>query len=172
MSDQTEFESIVASVSKEFDTVQSAPIPFAVITFLVFLIAWRVYDQLYRRQIISLEALIALRNSQLDDYKDKLSGATPDEAKARIDRLEQQLKTIYPRGVIAAGEWFMLPPGIAMLWLDGFGTISVEIESRDGTTRTSELIQVNGAAMPTYPFRPGDRRARISATGSASAEIA
>ncbi len=47
--------------------------------------------------ISNKDSEIAFLKSQRDDYKDKLSGASPAEAKARIDHLEARLAAIEPR---------------------------------------------------------------------------
>src|SRR5258708_36334735 len=55
--------------------------------------------------ITNKDSEIALLRGQRDDYKDKLSGATPDQAKNRINDLERQLnalaKKVEPRSLTA-----------------------------------------------------------------------
>ncbi|MGM5020219.1 hypothetical protein [Tardiphaga sp. 367_B4_N1_1] len=78
---------------------------FIVLAALMFGAIWWLMDWRYggiltgRDGIISnKDSEIALLKGQRDDYKDKLSGATPDQAKARIDALEGRLKQIEQTG--------------------------------------------------------------------------
>ena len=87
MGEQTAFDLLVASVSKQVGTVVSAPIPFAVLLAILAFVIWRVLNHYYDERIASKNELLVLRDAQLQDYKDKLRGATPDEAKARMDAL-------------------------------------------------------------------------------------
>lgn len=75
----------------------SAPIPYIVALAIVAGIIWAIVNWSYSAVLASKDAEIQLLERQRDDYKDKLGGATPDEAKARIDRLEAQVKAISPR---------------------------------------------------------------------------
>jgi hypothetical protein len=50
----------------------------------------------YGRVLAHREGEIKVLERQLADYKDKLSGALPDEAKTRIEALEQRLEAIAP----------------------------------------------------------------------------
>jgi len=51
--------------------------------------------------IDQLNGQIQLQDRQLADYKEKLNGATPSEAKARIDSLEARLSRIEPRRLLS-----------------------------------------------------------------------
>ncbi|UYO46993.1 hypothetical protein KQX64_12945 [Rhodopseudomonas palustris] len=48
-------------------------------------------------QIAVLKERLSLAEAQRDDYKTKLSGASPDEARARLDKLEALLASVLPR---------------------------------------------------------------------------
>jgi hypothetical protein len=56
----------------------------------VIVIVWGASKSWYNREIKFLDR-------QLADYREKLKGATPEEAKARIDALEKGLRQIEPR---------------------------------------------------------------------------
>src|SRR5579859_7548993 len=65
---------------------------------------WWLMDWRYGGIISGRDGIIANKDSEItllrgqrDDYKDKLSGATPDQAKARIDDLENRLAKLEPR---------------------------------------------------------------------------
>ncbi|MGO9133783.1 MAG: hypothetical protein ACLP8A_07000 [Methylovirgula sp.] len=58
---------------------------------------WGALSWSYSSIINSYEGRIKLKDDQISEYKDKLNGATPAEAKARLDALESQLKALSPR---------------------------------------------------------------------------
>jgi hypothetical protein len=69
---------------------------------------WWLMDWRYSSIISGRDAIIANKDSEIalfkgqrDDYKDKLSGATPDQAKARIDALEARFAAVEPRRLTA-----------------------------------------------------------------------
>jgi hypothetical protein len=64
--------------------VLSDPIPFIMSIVVVAIVLWFVFDWGYGREI-------SLLKQQLADYKDKLNGATPDQAKAKIADLERRV---------------------------------------------------------------------------------
>lgn len=59
-------------------------------------VIWAVLGWSYRSRLQSRDDQIALLQRQRDDYKEKLGGASPDEAKARIEELERRLGPPYP----------------------------------------------------------------------------
>jgi hypothetical protein len=101
MGKQTAFDSTVASVSQQFATVLAAPVPFLLVVGIVGIVIWRFLSHHYSGRLSAKDDLLTLRQAQLDDYKEKLSGASPDEAKARLDALEQRIedgfKALAPR---------------------------------------------------------------------------
>lgn len=92
MEKQTSFESAVASVSQQFSTFLAAPIPFLLVVGIVAIGIWRFLAHHYSGKLDATDALLTLRQAQLDDYKEKLSGASPEEARARVDALEQRIE--------------------------------------------------------------------------------
>jgi hypothetical protein len=77
---------------------------FIIVVALILGAAWWLMDWRYSGVITNRDGIIANRDSEItllkgqrDDYKDKLSGATPDQAKARIDALEARLASVEPR---------------------------------------------------------------------------
>jgi hypothetical protein len=75
---------------------------FFVITVLMFGSIWWLMDWRYGGVIANKDSEIALFKGQRDDYKEKLSGATPEQAKARIDALESRLARLEPRRLTEA----------------------------------------------------------------------
>lgn len=62
---------------------------FVFIVILIFAAVWWLMDWRYGGIITNRDSEISLLKGQRDDYKDKLSGATPDQAKAKIEGLER-----------------------------------------------------------------------------------
>lgn len=79
------------------NVVFQAPHIVAPLVLAIATAVWWFRGHLFSGRIASLEDRIKLKDDQLADYKNKLSGATPDEAKARLDALEQQVRTLSPR---------------------------------------------------------------------------
>jgi len=89
-------------VSKFLDqlaAIRANPHPHFIFVAIVaggiwWLLGWR-YDGI----IANKDSTILSLTTQRDEYKDKLGGASPDQAKARIDELEKRLSQIEPRRV-------------------------------------------------------------------------
>jgi hypothetical protein len=90
------FEIAIKYILGESRTLRNAPASAIAIILGVFAVVWIAMDWRYagiianRDGIIaSREAAISLIATQRDDYKDKLGGASPDQAKSRMDVLEK-----------------------------------------------------------------------------------
>ncbi|WP_132250237.1 hypothetical protein [Methylobacterium segetis] len=87
----------------EGGVVHGAPLLFAISVFFLTSVAaisvWTVINWSYSSRMESLEGRLKLKDDQIADYKEKLSGATPLEAKQRIDALEYQIKALSPRRI-------------------------------------------------------------------------
>jgi hypothetical protein len=82
---------------------------FIVLAALMFGAIWWLVNWQYGGIITTRDGIIANKDSEIallkgqrDDYKEKLSGATPDQAKARIDGLEARLASVEPRRLTAS----------------------------------------------------------------------
>lgn len=92
---------IAKSIWEQFVTVGNAPVPFiAAVLFSGWLI-WLAVRREYATRLANADSTQALLERQLQDYKDKLSGATPDEARARLDALEARIDAMGPRRLTA-----------------------------------------------------------------------
>lgn len=87
-----------------FDTIKTnwalisqAPWAFGAVTLIIIVVVSFVVNRLKAEQIASLEGRLKLRDDEIADYKRKLSGATPDEAKNRIEVLEREVASLRPR---------------------------------------------------------------------------
>jgi hypothetical protein len=79
------FDDIVKYIVAEWRVIASAPVTFILAAAVIAMIVWWALSWGYGREN-------SLLRSQVADYKDKLSGATPVEAKAKIDALEKTIK--------------------------------------------------------------------------------
>lgn len=126
MEKQTSFESAVASVDQQFSTVLAAPVPFLLVVGFVAYGIWRFLDHHYSGRLDAKDALLTLRQAQLDDYKEKLSGASPEEARARVDALEQRIE-------------------------DGFNAMAPRTLSEDQRKKMVEALEVQNGHHVTIP---------------------
>ncbi len=78
-------------VLEQCAVIANAPIPFAVLVIVVAGLIWAATNWSYSSVLASKNAQIELQDRQLADYKQKLGGATPEEAKAKIDALEKTI---------------------------------------------------------------------------------
>jgi hypothetical protein len=84
-------------ITPQFAAVWATPAPFVVALLIAAGLIWLILDWRYRAIMANRDSEISLIKGQRDDYKEKLGGATPDQAKARVDALEMRLAMIEPR---------------------------------------------------------------------------
>lgn len=77
--------------------IRGAPISFCVFLGLVGIGIYGVLNWYYASQIENLESRMALKDDRISEYERKLSGASPDEAKARIDEANVRIKELEER---------------------------------------------------------------------------
>ena len=75
-------------------TEKSSPIPFWLVVGIVAICIWKYFDHRYSDMLIEKDSLLRDRSAKLDDYKEKLNGATPEDARARLDALEQKIADV------------------------------------------------------------------------------
>jgi hypothetical protein len=90
-------ETIKDYILGEIKVIAGAPVSFVLASLGVVALAWAAVSWAKNSIIDQLNGQIQLQDRQLTDYKEKLNGATPSEAKARIDSLEARLSRIEPR---------------------------------------------------------------------------
>jgi hypothetical protein len=71
---------------------------FFVILALIIGGVWIVFQWSYGSLLTSKNGQLELQDRQLSDYREKLQGATPDQAKARIDDLEARVRRVEQTG--------------------------------------------------------------------------
>ena len=90
-------ESILKYFAAEGRVILKAPVTFGIALVLLVGLVWTALSWDFSSRIANLDSRISLRDDQIADYKSKLNGATPDEAKKRLDALESELKALTPR---------------------------------------------------------------------------
>jgi hypothetical protein len=85
---------------EQLDVIKGAPYPF-LIAFVIFTIAVGglisvIFSFIYRTRLADKDSRIELLNAQISDYKEKLSGASPDQAKTQIGELIRRLAKVEP----------------------------------------------------------------------------
>ena len=134
---------IIQRFVAEAAVIGAAPMTF---TLAAIVIGWLIYLFLrsqFATRLDNAASTIALREAQLDDYKQKLSGATPDEAKARIDALETQVNRLAPRRLGAEGVAAL---SRAVTGAGGKIEIARDGSCSDGPILTRDLVQAFQAA--------------------------
>ena len=126
-------ETIKDYIIGEFKVIAGAPASFVLAVLAVGALMWAGISWAKNAIIDQLNGQIQLQDRQLADYKEKLNGATPSEAKARIDSLESRLARLEPRrlsieqrNIIAS--YVTVPPGVNYM-------ISTQLEMACGDCR-------------------------------------
>jgi len=80
-------DQIVKYILGEWQVIAKAPMSFMAAVLAAGAIVWVAMSWGYGREM-------SLLSQQVADYKDKLSGSSPDQAKAKIDALEKSNETL------------------------------------------------------------------------------
>lgn len=84
-------------IVSEWAVIRQTPVVFVAAILVVIGLVYFAIDWRYSSVISSLKERISLRDDQIGQLKDKVGTASPDEIKARIDRLESEVKALSPR---------------------------------------------------------------------------
>jgi hypothetical protein len=87
---------IANAIGAQVLTAWHAPIPFLAAVIAVGLLIWWFVQREFATRLSNAESHKTLLEGQIEDYKDKLSGATPQEAKERIAELERAVAALQP----------------------------------------------------------------------------
>jgi hypothetical protein len=77
---------------EQWAVVTAAPIPFAKAVAIAGGLIWLAVGWSYSSILSGKSAQIELQDRQLADYREKLKGATPEQAKDKIDALEHTIR--------------------------------------------------------------------------------
>ncbi|AZN71870.1 hypothetical protein D5400_11790 [Georhizobium profundi] len=90
-------ETFFQSLEAVWELVMQEPLAFFTVAILIFSGGWLVGRFTFSNSL----QIASQRNEQLkervDEYREKLSGKSPDEAQIRFEQLEAQLKLLQPR---------------------------------------------------------------------------
>jgi hypothetical protein len=125
-------EQLVQSVVDQARLVAQAPVAFAVGVLLLGAIIWATLRRRYAKMIEHRNDIIAL-------YKARLNGASPDQARARMESLEGQVVSLKNR------EWPKLAPAAVadfenILASQGSHVVSVVPQDRDSVFLARDLV--------------------------------
>lgn len=87
---------ILDLIKDNFAAVLQAPLAFVVCVTVAGFIIYRIVGSLKAQEIGDLTSRLNLRVDEVSDYKRKLEGKTPDEAKAALDDLHNRLAKLEP----------------------------------------------------------------------------
>jgi hypothetical protein len=126
------FEQFVQYILSELHLIVEAPLVFGAAVLLLGAIIWAALRWRYSRAIERRNHIIAL-------YKARLNGATPDQAKAKIDSLEGQVVSLKNR------EWPKLTPAAvtdfeSVLASQGSHVVSILPTDRDSVFFARDLV--------------------------------
>jgi hypothetical protein len=79
---------------QEARAIASAPILAAMVLIAALVAIWGVLHWSYRAALSNKDSHIAFLERRVAEYRDRLGGATPDEARKRIEALETELKSL------------------------------------------------------------------------------
>ncbi|HXX07692.1 MAG TPA: hypothetical protein VEJ43_06460 [Pseudolabrys sp.] len=119
-------------ILSEVRVIADAPLIFATAVLVLGMLIWAALKSRYARIIEQRNHLIAL-------YKARLNGATPDEARAKMDSLEGQVVSLKSR------EWTKLHPAAVTefetsLAPQGSRAVSVLPQDRDSAFLARDLV--------------------------------
>lgn len=126
------FEQFIQYALGELRLIADAPLVFGAAVLFLGAIIWAALRWRY-------SSLIEHRNRIIALYKARLNGATPDQAKAKIDSLEGQVVSLKNR------EWPKLTPAAvtdfeSVLASQGSHFVSVLLQDRDAVFLARDLV--------------------------------
>lgn len=129
-------------ILEQVAVIRTAPIPFGMVTIAIFGIVWVAVNWSYSSVLASKSSQIELLDRQIADYKDKLNGASPSDAKAQIDALEARVSRVEPRQLSfeqkkTIVENVMLPAGSSYAL-----SIESDIRCQDCNQYAGEFLEI------------------------------
>jgi hypothetical protein len=141
-------DDITKWITGEWAVIAHAPVTFLASILVAAFLIWKIIQWQYGVQLTNTKSTLTLRDAQLQDYKDKLSGATPDEAKARMDALETRLDEIVPRIAALGPRRISSAQRQAMVpFLDRFRGSTVDICSDAASADAAQMSKDLSAAF-------------------------
>ncbi|WP_407146333.1 hypothetical protein [Bradyrhizobium sp. ORS 86] len=121
------------------------PTFFGILVLMCFSI-WQLVDWQYKTIINNKDSELTLAKSQRDDYRDRLGGASPDQAKKRMEDLERQVATlakrIDPRSLTKEQQQSLSESAKIVPGIDNRVSISGDIACNDCSIYANDLAAV------------------------------
>jgi hypothetical protein len=110
-------EQLVKHVVGEMGVIAHAPVTIVAALLIMGGAIWWAMDWRYSGIIVNRDAEISSLRTQRDEYREKLSGATPDQAAHKIRDLNGQVEALQKKEAeIRAKEWPTLSSGQITEW--------------------------------------------------------
>jgi hypothetical protein len=87
-------DEFLSKLAEQFAVIRAAPYPFLLSVAIVIGAVWFMVNWAYGTILSSKNAQLELADRQLGDYRQKLSGASPDEAKSKIEALTTEINQL------------------------------------------------------------------------------
>jgi hypothetical protein len=98
----------------EFRSISRAPLSFGISMLSAALIMWLAMKRNYEHATLHYEGELRLAVAQRDEYREKLKGASPDQAASTIAHLEDELAVLHtasiPASISKENVWPALTP--------------------------------------------------------------
>jgi hypothetical protein len=79
---------------EQLSAIRAAPIPFFIAALAAIGISWGAINWSYSTLLTNAKSQIDLLDQKVSDYKDKLSGALPAEARAQLDAMKRRVELL------------------------------------------------------------------------------
>lgn len=79
---------------QQMSAVASAPLLLAVAVLVIGAVVWGILQVSYRTVLSNKDRHISMLERRVAEYRDVVGGASPDEARRRIEAMEAELKTL------------------------------------------------------------------------------
>ena len=89
---------------REWHVIKQAPMSFGVAVAVAVLVIWGVFSWNYSGRLETKEATIEYQRTLIDDYRQKLQGASPDQAAGKIENLEREVAALKKEATATAGR--------------------------------------------------------------------
>jgi hypothetical protein len=147
-------DELTKAITGEWVVIAHAPVTFFASLLVIAFALWKIIQWQYGAQLTNAQSALTLRDAQLQDYKDKLSGATPDEAKARMDALENRIDEILPQlAALSPRKVSKEQTQIMVRFLDKFPECWVEVASDAGSADADQMSKGLVAAFAGARWR-------------------
>ena len=140
----------IDTIRKEWTVISGAPWSLAAIILVVGAVIVGFSEWIHSAEISGKDATIEAQKAQINSYKDKLSGATPDEAKAKMADLKSRLAKV------GSGP----APEETKSLRDQVSTLTQQL-SQAKQQLSSQVRADNSAPKPVAPLSDDDKQFRI-----------